>query len=464
MNFNPISISPEQKRSTTPDVFITDQYGKLPDLNGDGPLTINEAVRLSKIVNGYAPAFTGGLKNKIISGFMIDESCVKFENEKDLVVRLPPGTAIIDGIIFKTHLYIEARWDNFLNSVPPNLAEGKILIYFEYEDVVTNYEDRPLPQSYTREPTVAIPKNQVGFNPIKLCHAFYDPEIKDVVNSSWNEESNVILISSNISYKKNEDGTLKIEVNDEDTNPVVIKGEEYKPEGGGNPSVIEVDGGALDEIDPDGVNKPFKGINVSINESVDDPYEPIELVYPLSSDSGVFFNGILYYPDVDYKLNETQILFQDDILTPGKQIFAFENLKKSDFGYMSMKYSGISRVNAKKIIINGVTSNGKYLVFLNGLLQTEYTVGTNYISMSVKAGEWVIVYEVFEGKNISFVYSGDAPNSSIFRAFNLTTSRNYLVFYNGVLYLENLDFRLLPNTIIMNFAMKATKNLTVIGV
>ena len=142
MRFEPISITPQQERSTTPDKFITDQYGKLPELHGDGPLTINEAIRLSKIVNGYSPAFVS-CDNQIIWGFYVGNSCLKLENNGRLIIRIPPGAGIIYKLVFRIPIWIEALWENFSNTIPPKLQTGKILLYFTYKDKIENTTNRP---------------------------------------------------------------------------------------------------------------------------------------------------------------------------------------------------------------------------------------------------------------------------------------------------------------------------------
>ncbi len=121
--------------ATTPSMFITDQYGKLPDMHGDGALTINEAVRMSKLINKLAPAFTG-MDNRIVEGFEIEkvELVEGTGGKMNLKVSVGPGTGIIGKNLFKVPLRTELSWDDFYAYVPSGVSKGKILIFFEYND------------------------------------------------------------------------------------------------------------------------------------------------------------------------------------------------------------------------------------------------------------------------------------------------------------------------------------------
>lgn len=109
MKFSPLSIIPEQVRATTPDVFITDQYGKVPDLHGDGLSLVNDAVRLSRIASHMTPAFAND--NSIILGYNI--TSVQIIND-DLFIKIDPGLGIINERVFRIPYPIDVVWKNFV--------------------------------------------------------------------------------------------------------------------------------------------------------------------------------------------------------------------------------------------------------------------------------------------------------------------------------------------------------------
>ena len=130
MRFSPSSTVPEQMVATTPNMFITDQYGKLPDMHGDGALTVNEAIRMSKLLNKFSPAFSG-IDNRIIGGFRIENV---FRDGNDLKISISSGTGVIGRNVFKVPLKTDMVWKNFSRSIPPGVSGGKILVFFEYND------------------------------------------------------------------------------------------------------------------------------------------------------------------------------------------------------------------------------------------------------------------------------------------------------------------------------------------
>ena len=130
MKFSPCVVTPEQLIATTPNMFICDQYGKEKSIDGDGELTISQAIRLSKLINKFAPAFTG-FDNRIVTGFRIEE--VKLE-ERNLVVRLGDGCGIIGRNIFKIPMRTNVQWNDFSYAIPNDVKEGRVLLFFEYSD------------------------------------------------------------------------------------------------------------------------------------------------------------------------------------------------------------------------------------------------------------------------------------------------------------------------------------------
>jgi len=131
MRFSPSSVIPEQMVATNPNMFIGDQYGKLPDLHGDGELVINEAIRLSKLINKFVPAFSG-MDDRIICGFKI-ENVELIGN--DLKISIGPGTGVIQRNVFYVPLRTDLVWKDFaVRLLPVQKETGKILIFFEYND------------------------------------------------------------------------------------------------------------------------------------------------------------------------------------------------------------------------------------------------------------------------------------------------------------------------------------------
>ena len=131
MKFSPSSVVPEQMVATTPNMFICDQYGKLPDLHGDGELAVNEAVRLSKLINKFVPAFSG-MDNRIIDGFRIEKVELVDGN---LYITISSGIGVVGRNVFKVPLKTDLVWEGFGNLIPFDvLPKGKICIFFEYND------------------------------------------------------------------------------------------------------------------------------------------------------------------------------------------------------------------------------------------------------------------------------------------------------------------------------------------
>ena len=112
MKFSPSSAVPEQMAATTPNMFIADQYGKEYDIHGDGPLTINEAIRISKLINKYVPAFTR-TDNRILDGFELEKVFIEKGNLK---ISVNSGTGVISRNIFKLPVRTDLVWKDFSSS------------------------------------------------------------------------------------------------------------------------------------------------------------------------------------------------------------------------------------------------------------------------------------------------------------------------------------------------------------
>lgn len=130
MRFSPSGVTPEQLIATTPNMFLLDQYGKEESIDGDGALTINQAIRLSKLINKFAPAFTA-IDNRIVSGFRIE--IAKMEG-KNLFVRFSDGCGIVGRNVFRIPMRTDVIWNEFSYAIPNGVKEGRVLLFFEYSD------------------------------------------------------------------------------------------------------------------------------------------------------------------------------------------------------------------------------------------------------------------------------------------------------------------------------------------
>ena len=107
MKFSPSSVIPEQMVATNPNMFLTDQYGKLPDVHGDGELVVNDAIRLSKLINKLVPAFSG-MDNRIIDGFGIEKLEI-VDGKLKFVVG--PGVGVVGRNLFKVPVNTDLTWE-----------------------------------------------------------------------------------------------------------------------------------------------------------------------------------------------------------------------------------------------------------------------------------------------------------------------------------------------------------------
>ena len=482
MKFNPISVTPEQTRSTTPDTFLTDQYGKTPAVNGDGTLTIHQATRLSKIICGYTPAFCGGLPTKIITGFYFGRDCLELLPNGDLKIKLPPGKGIINNLVFRFPTPTEYLWKDFLGSIPTTLPRGTLIIYFRYRDKTKTNPLRPLPQDYPHLPTQKLPLDQSEYNPIEVVLAFYDPETLKLVEADWSDADTHVLVAANIKFdftqgvSRSTTNKPNVWVDENDRAPIWIGGKKYHQQGGGYSDVKTIDGGWVGTKTEDStpeVEVLPSGIHLLQSGVIRNTSSPIPLgVRPYSpNDVLVFFNGMMYYPGSDWSYLEADntIRINQSLLTSDRSVYIFENIKPSEFGSIQKIYSGVAQEKQNSTEIPGLSSDRSYLVFKNGLLEADPPISKDRLRLPTNPGDWLVVLEVFAATSstsrfVELTYNGPAPGGSIFKSARLRSDRKYLVFYNGLLYQQKLDYRLKPNTIIMGFPMNQTKNLTVVGI
>ncbi len=268
MQFSPIyQIPKDQIRTMTPGDFVTSQYGRVPNQpHGDGDFTLNQAIRMTYIVDKITPAFSLG-DNIITIGFYLkDDSFWEFDND-DLIITLEPGGGVIGKHVFVIPFRIVATIQNFKNQIPSSLREGQLLLYFGYKDLMQEYTDRPYPLSEPRYPEFDPPADQSGFDPISLNFGFYNPETKKtVVGTEWDVNENKILLTSELHYELDEYDNLKLWFNPNNRLDVEINGGWFHQQNGGYLHFSDIDGGIIEAeevIDNKDRLKPFTVIKIN---------------------------------------------------------------------------------------------------------------------------------------------------------------------------------------------------------
>ncbi len=509
MKFSPSSVTPEQLIAITPNMFITDQYGKLPDLNGDGALTVNEAVRLSKLINKFVPAFTG-IDNRIIRGFRIEKL---YLDGKDLKITLSSGLGGIGRNVFKIPLRFDLIWTNFTLAVPASATKGRVLLFFEYTDLVnepvktlssrvftgnpiplpqliqkaangeydgyvSENEDtpetiqkkvikliasvnpnRPMPQNAPHTPTLKYPLDQYMYSPIRVIGFFYDPETKTLLDpDNWDSESDKILITSAINFERTP--SLKVYFDKEDREPAIVNGEKYIQQNMGYYAGVigAIDGGLIDEDTYISTDKKPTVVDVFINMVVTHPYDPIVLsAMPTSmNDFYLFFNGRLMYPNVDYTVNsDLSVHFAATNLTYGDKIYAFENISDVESGCMRNRLRTTISDSTKRIECPGLTPESIILPFYDRELvfQNNYVVQTGSIKFvsTLEVGKTIDITEcMFSPVGVfELIFAGNSTSSASYvRIKGINPENSYLVFYDGKLMMENFDYNLQKNVIV----------------
>ena len=299
------------------------------------------------------------------------------------------------------------------------------------------------PQNYPHHPTKILPENQFDWNPIAICRAYYDPVEKDVVNSTWDTSEKKILIAGNIWYERKSNGSVRVWVDEDDWDPITVRGEIFPQQGGGYNDNHLIDGGVVDGVADVDISSKFGGIHILYNSLIKNPLDKITLDTN-SSDFIVFFNGIMYKKDVDWSFNTSNhtLTFLNQVLVPDRRLFIFQNIQNSSSGYLKQIYSNLINGNPSSLTINGLSPSKKYLVFIDGLLRKDVLISNNVLTAeNLKNGGWILILEVIEGKNsknnVQVIYDGLGQDSSLYKNSLINSARGFLVFYNGVLYHEN---------------------------
>ncbi len=510
MKFSPSSIIPDQLMATAPSMFIADQYGKFPDMHGDGELAINEAIRLSKLINKFVPAFTG-IDNRIIRGFRIEKLSL---NGKDLNITLSSGLGAIGRNAFKIPLRFDLVWKNFTLAVPSSATKGRVLLFFEYTDLVNEpvktlgsriftgnpiplpdliqkaadgaYDgyvsaaedteemirkkvikliasvnpNRPMPQNAPHTPTLKYPLDQYMYSPIRVMGFFYDPETKMLLDgSNWDTESEKILITSAIIFER-KNTTIDVYFDKEDREPAIVNGEKYIQQNMGYyaGTIGAIDGGLIDEETYISTEKKPNIIDVFVNMVVTRPRDPIVLdAMPTSMNNFyLFYNGVLMHPNVDYTINpDKSVQFAAASLVYGDKIYAFENISDVESGCMRNRLRKVVSESTKRIDCAGLTVESTILAFYDGLLvfPNNYEVQNGSVKFvsTITAGKKIDITEcVFSPVGIfELMFAGNSTSSSSYvRVKGVRPENSYLVFYDGKYMMEYIDYNLQKDVIV----------------
>ena len=193
-----------------------------------------------------------------------------------------------------------------------------------------------------------------------------------------------------------------------------------------------------------------------------------------TDDMMVFLNGMLLYEGIDWTIEDYRyIRINQSLNLAGSLLYIIKHIPQNNNGYLENKYH--EYLTSQKIIfnINNINSNSNLLVFVNGLLvdPSEYTIEENKIEFNnfLNINDWIIVTEVFIGNkepfNVLYYYNTYAVDSSTINVYGLSLSKTYLVFYNGLLYLEKKDYFLTANMMsFYNLILNQNYRLTIIGV
>ena len=459
-------------QATTPNMFIVDQYGKEPDIHGDGPLTINEAIRISKLINKYVPAFTK-VDNRILDGFEVEN--VWIENN-DLKFILNPGLGVVGRNVFKVPSRLEMVWKNFNLSVPETVSEGSVLLFFEYNDIVSNFPNRPLPQSdpsfetEPHRPTTKLPKDQTMFNPIRVSGNLYDPRSKELIDpENWDESSDKILIFGGTKFRRNDDGAIEIYFNEDDRDSVEINGKMYIPQSWGYAGNMKLDGGLISDGPYEPVEKYPYMIDVYYDKKVFDPAADLILTSKPSTfdEFYLFLNGVLLHPETDYIISDdAKLTFVGRQIYRNDYIYAFENVTGIPSGSIKSLYRAMIEEDTKRIEIENIENVENVFVFYDGFLidPVHYEIKDGFIKFvsNLETGKYIDVVEMTSSSSscLEILYN-DVPNIvSPYNAFvwGINPTYPYLVFFGGRLVSEDVDYTLRKNIISFSNELVPTSN------
>lgn len=472
MNFSPSVSVPDQLIATTPNMFIVDPYGKSPKYidsqgniqngNGDGPLTIKEAIRISKLINKYIPAFTR-VDNRIIDGFEIESARIEKDNVK---IILDPGVGVISRTVFRVPMRTEIVLRDFTPKVPATLQKGSILLFFEYSDLMEDAPNRPLPQSdstFAEEPhypTTKLPKDQTLFNPIKIVGYIYDPETKSLVDQDgWDETTDRILIASGIHFRRLPNNKFEIYYDDDERNSIIVGSQTFVPQNTGYAGSLVIDGGLISDGPYGPIDKLPYVVDIYYDKIVTNPAADIILRSTPSSfnEFYLFVNGILLHPETDYEIasENSKLTFVGRQIKRNDYIYAFENISGLSSGCLKSLYRARIEESGKIINNENISPDLQFFIFYDGQIidPVYYEVQNESIRFvnTLEAGKYIDILEVIPSPSsrLEVLYNGIPRAVSPHDAFvhELDPYDSHLVFYGGKLVVENSDYTLRKNII-----------------
>ena len=352
--------------------------------------------------------------------------------------------------------------------------------------IATVNPNRPMPQNAPHTPTLEYPLDQYLYSPIKIIGYFYDPETEEVVPPNgwdestqgpvWNETSSKILLSSAIDYDASSAAEIKISFDKENRDPTVVNGETFIQQNNGYyaGSIGAIDGGQIGEdIEPTDKNPTV--IAQYLNMVVTRPYDEIKMdLVPSSLDEFyLFYNGKLLYPEIDYSIHEDGIIeFTSITQSYGDRIYAFENLAV-DEGCLKSRVRMTIPEATKRIDCEDIHPGAYILPFYDG----ELIFQNNY---EIQEGSVKFVSTLEENKNIDITecifspdsilevsFAGSSTTSSTYISVKGINKENtYLVFYDGKLMMENVEYQLQKNAIVFlnGLVLDVNKKLLVLRV
>lgn len=470
---NNLSITPQQNIIAIPTDFCYNDFG----LNN--PNIPAEAIRLSRVINKLTNAFREN--DSILSGFSISNFKYKYqivndEKQSILTFDISSGEAIIDNTFIKLPYKINCIIHNVDKNISLEHPEGRMLVTINFNYSDQNHPDRPIRQDHIHNIINEYPLEQVTFNPYIINYSFYDDLTKKLTFDGWKSTDHVILITSQIYYKRNEDNPSEyiFWFNDASKNTelsvICTDGVEklYQEQNGGFSTFINViDGGDLDKSSE--VIIPPVGINSIYNIELENQTTELSNINVTSENNlYIFYNGILYSPltgDYNY-LNNTITFFNPKFLNKDSVVQVFEIIPQTNLslGSLNTIYRNvISQQNTdfteNSLNIDNIDQKKSYLIFYNGLLYSkniDYIIENNKIifrdHIKLEINKSIVIIEIISGiyddafiKNIYddlIINTGRKQN-----IFGLNPEKAYLVWYNGILYRHSSDYVISDNAI-----------------
>ena len=351
--------------------------------------------------------------------------------------------------------------------------------------VISMNPNRPMPQSAPHTPRLEYPLDQYLYSPVKMVGYFYDPENKEIVpsagsgdagsssgtggssnsaagnDSGWDENSEKILLTSAISYNVSSGSALvSVSFNSDDRESIEINGQQYVQQSSGyySGTIGAMDGGMIGAESSGPTEKRPTAIDLYLNMVVTRPYEDIILEsIPTDINNFYFFyNGILLYPGVDYSIDENGLVsFTAAVLAYGDTLYAFENLSDVEEGCLKNRVREIIPETTKRIDCESLNQNSVILPFYNGelIFQNNYVVQNGSVRFVnvLEEGKPVDITECMfaPGSNLEIMFAGSSKFTSSYLNINgISVDNTYLVFYDGKLMMENVDYRLHKNAVV----------------